>query len=120
MSIKKRTEAVNLSAAGDTAANVILNVTIGNAQIGGNLAKWSGSNEVLKKGAIQNLNLGTTASVKGKTLSIITNVLDVNDQTNGIVVTYSFQNCIPITTTFNDTVDNEADIFSLTVNFTFN
>ncbi len=120
MAIKKRSEDVDLTLIDDQQTHVILNVTIGNAQIGGSLVKWKHSSDILKKGKIVNLDLGNIASIKGKTLTIITNVLDDNEQTNGVVVTYFFQNCNPAAKMFNDTVDADGDIFQLKVDFTFN
>ena len=120
MAIKKRSESVALTVSNAGSTNVILNVTIGNAQIGGNLVKWKHDQQVVKKGKIENLDLGSPAFVKGKTLTVITNILDVNEQTNGVVATYAFHNCTPFTTSFDDKVDNDGDIFSLTVDFIFN
>ena len=117
MKVKKRTESVNLVA--DGSDNVILGITIGNAQIGGSVVKIKNTSTVIAKGDIQNLNLGSKATLAGKTITIFTNILDANDQTNGVVVTYFFHACQPAATTFSDKVDNDGDIFSFIVDFNF-
>jgi len=117
MKVKKRTESVDLVA--DGSDNVIVTITIGNAQIGGSVVKIKNTSTVIGKGEIQNLNLGTKAELKGKTITITTNILDTNEQTNGVVVTYFFHACTVPVTTFNDKVDNDGDIFSFIVDFNF-
>ena len=99
--------------------DVLLTITIGNAQIGGSVVKLKNTATVLAKGEIQNLKLGKKADLQGKTLTITTNILDANEQTNGIVVTYFFHACQTPVTTFNDKVDNDGDVFSFVVDFNF-
>jgi hypothetical protein len=118
MAIKKRTEIVNLKTVPDE--TVFITITIGNAQIGGNVLKYKGSNNVIAKGEITNFNLGFGGELKGRTLRVITNILDVNPQTNGVIVTYYFHACTPPVTFFHDIVNNDGDIFSFTVEFNFN
>jgi len=117
MNVKKRTESVNMVA--DGTDNVILNITVGNAQLGGSLVQFEGNPTILAKGKVENLNLGTKASLQGKTLLVTTNIMDVNDATNGVVVTYFFHACQPPVVTFNDIVDNPGDIFSFNIQFKF-
>lgn len=118
MKIKTRKEAIS-SLVTDQNENVYLTITIGNAQIGGSVVRWKGSSEIIGKGEISALNLGKGSSVKGKTLAIMTNVLDVNLATNGIVINYYFQNASDASVTFSDTVDNHGDVFSLELDVTF-
>lgn len=117
MNVKRRTESEELTVGGTE--NVFLTVTIGNAQIGGNVARFKNSSVILAKGEITNLDLGPGADLCGKTLKVTTNVLDVNEQTNSIVITYFFHACTPPVTFFHDTVTNDGDIFSLSVEFSF-
>lgn len=117
MKVKKRTESVSLAA--DGTGDVLLTITIGNAQIGGSVVKIKNTSTILGKGEIANLRIGTKADLKGKTITVITNILDANEQTNGVVVTYFFHACQSPVTTFNDKVDNDGDIFSFTVDFNF-
>jgi len=117
MKVKKRTESVNL--APDGTDDVLLTITIGNAQIGGSVVKIKNTATILGKGEIQNLRLGKKTDLQGKTITVTTNILDANEQTNGIVVTWFFHACLPAVTTFNDKVDNDGDIFSFIVDFNF-
>jgi hypothetical protein len=118
MALKKRTETVELSVL--KKQHILLTITIGNAQIGGNVVRIKNAPDTLGKGEIENLDLGLGSDLIGKTLKVTTNILDVNDQTNGIVVTYFFHNCDPAATMFHDTVKNDGDIFSFIVEFNFN
>ena len=117
MKVKKRTETVQLKA--DGTDDVILTITIGNAQIGASLVRFKNNPDLLGKGEIHNLNLGSKAALAGKTVTVTTNILDANEQTNGVVVTYFFHACQPPVTTFHDKVDNDGDIFSFIVDFNF-
>ncbi|MES2484342.1 MAG: hypothetical protein V4581_00100 [Bacteroidota bacterium] len=100
-------------------AKVYLTITIGNAQIGGTLVKWNDTDGNLGKGIIQNLYLGYGHEISGRNLDLFTNIIDVNPQTNGVVVTYYFHNCDPVTFTLSDSVDNEGDIFSFRTHINF-
>ena len=71
-------------------ASIFLTITVGNAQIGGNVVRWKNSPTILAKGEITNLNLGLGMDIRGRTLKITTNVLDVNPMTNGIVINHFF------------------------------
>lgn len=118
MNIKQRTEpAVNVTV--DKTSDVYLDITIGNAQIGGSVVRFAGNTSIIAKGTISNLNLGLGQSLVGQTIQVVTNVLDVNSITNGIVITNYFHNANPATFPYNDTVDNDGDIFSLTTQYTF-
>ena len=94
-----------------------LTVTIGNAQIGGNLVLLDGIQA--GKGDITGLPLGNGSSLKGKTLKVITNVLDVNPNTNKVSITHIFTNGTPPDYVNNDSVDNDGDIYSLTAQYNF-
>jgi hypothetical protein len=118
MEIKKRTETIS-SLINDLEQDVLLTITFGNAQIGGNIITWDGDETIIKKGKVTNLNLGKGSVIKGKTLKIESNILDVNTQTNGVVVTYYFNNATESAKTFDDKVDNHGDIFSLTLYVNF-
>lgn len=115
---KRRSEEVDLKV--QKTETILLTVTIGNAQIGGNVIRFKGSSDVIAKGEILNLSLGTGAGLIGKTLRVTTNILDVNPQTNGVVVVYFFSGCTPPVTVFHDKVDNDGDICSFQVDFNFN
>ena len=118
MARKSRSEIVNLTLSKDQ--EIFLTITIGNAQIGGNVIKFKGSNIAIAKGEITNLNLGMGADITGKTLRAVTNILDVNGQTNGVVVTYFFHPCTTPVIVFHDTVNNDGDIFTFNVEFNIN
>jgi hypothetical protein len=81
--------------------------------------KWDGEETIIKKGKVTNFNLGKGSAIKGKTLKIESNILDVNTQTNGVVVTYFFDNVTASAKTFDDRVNNHGDIFSLTLFINF-
>ena len=118
MNIKKRTEpAVTVNV--DKASDIYLDITIGNAQIGGSIVTFVSNTNIIGKGTISNLNLGLGQTLAGQTIQVVTNVLDVNSITNGIVVTNYFHNATPPTFSYNDTVDADGDIFSLTTQYTF-
>lgn len=118
MKIKRRTEpAVTVTV--DKTNNVYLDITIGNAQIGGSVVRIAGNSTIIGKGIITNLNLGPGQSLAGQTIEIVTNVLDTNSVTNGIVITNYFHNANPAVFPYNDTVDNDGDILSLTTQYTF-
>jgi hypothetical protein len=103
--------------------NIVLSVTIGNAQIGGNLVKLG--TEQLQKGEIKNLDLGQGKDLVGKKLTVVTNVLDVNPSSNKVSVTHLFINGTPTVfnyppLAFNDMeVDEDGDILSLTATYSF-
>ena len=103
----------------DKSSQIYLDITIGNAQIGGSVVRFAGNTAIIGKGSITNLNLGLGQSLVGQTLQVVTNVLDVNSVTNGIVVTNYFHNATPAIYPYSDTVDNDGDIFSLTTQYNF-
>lgn len=111
MDVKERNEEFSMKI-NDKTSDVLLTITIGNAQIGGNIVKWKQDNDMLGKGEVKNLNLGKGSDIIGKTLEITTNILDVNTQTNGIVTTNYFHNTTELTKAFSDSVDNHGDVFS--------
>lgn len=98
---------------------ILLTVTIGNAQIGGNVVRWKNNPNILAKGEIKNLRLGMGMDIKGKTLKVTTNVLDVNEATNGIVINHYFHNCTPPLFTYVDKVEKDGDIYQLITEYTF-
>lgn len=116
MQIKQRSESVDLIPEGNN--EVFLTITIGNAQIGGSIVKFDNSPNI-GKGEIQNLDLGKASELVGKVLKVSTNILDVNQQTNGVAVTYFFSSCQPPAISFFDKVDNDGDIFSFNIDFNF-
>ncbi len=120
MSIKDRDESVDLTIDPTSTKNVTLTIVIGNAQIGGNYIIFENDpGTIVAKGDVSNLDLGNGAALIGKTLVVTTNILDSNTSTNKVVATYNFQSCTPAISSFNDTVDNPGDIFSLMVSFNF-
>lgn len=118
MPIKTKTQTINLTV--DPAAHIILSIGIGDGQIGGNVVKFQGGANPIKKGEISKLDLGLGSDIKGKTLVVVTNILDVNSATMNVSATYDFVGCTPEETVFKDAVDNAGDIYSLTNNFIFN
>ncbi|MBN9382032.1 MAG: hypothetical protein J0H74_14790 [Chitinophagaceae bacterium] len=118
MQVKTRDDTKNLTVS-NLSSNVILTITIGNAQLGANVLQFKGAPDVFAKGTITNLDLGPGLALRGKTLNIITNILDHNPSTNGVVATYFFSGCTPSASLFSDTVDNDGDIFSVSTDFIF-
>ncbi|RBL91648.1 hypothetical protein [Chitinophaga flava] len=100
-------------------SDVILNISIGNAQIGASVISLDGVNTPIAKGEIRNLQLGKADELKGRALHVITNVLDTNSLTNGIVVTYSFSGCTPSVKLYQDEVITDGDIMSFLLDFNF-
>lgn len=119
MEVKFRNEQFSMTI-DNKGLDVLLTITVGNAQIGGSIVKWVDENTILKKGAIVNLNLGKGSEIIGKVLEITTNILDVNSQTNGVVTTNYFHNTKKLSKSFSDTLDNDGDVFSLTQTINFN
>jgi hypothetical protein len=117
MTNKKRSETVDLTSKKDE--HVILTITIGNDQIGGNLISDKTSGATIAKGDITKLDLGKGSDLQGKTIEVYTNILDVNPQSKAVVVTYFFENGVPSVTSFADKVDNDGDIFSFITDFNF-
>ena len=116
MAIKKRIEPpVNLRVNKNN--DVLLTITIGNAQVGGSVVRYKGASEPIGKGEIKNLNLGNGGVINGKILKITTNVVDVNEFTNGMVIAFFFHNATPVTFFYSDGVNNDGDIFSLQTEF---
>ena len=118
MNIKPRTEPP-VSVTVDRTSDIFLDITIGNAQIGGSIVRFLNNPSIIGKGTINNLSLGLGQSLVGQTIQVVTNILDVNSVTNGMVVTNFFHNATPATFTYNDTVDADGDIFSLTTQYNF-
>ena len=118
MAVKKITK-TDISVKVNLETPILLTVTIGNAQIGGSVARWKNNQNILAKGEIKNLNLGLGFDIKGKTLKITTNVLDVNEVTNGIVINHYFYNGTPALYTCEDKVEKDGDILQLITEYTF-
>jgi hypothetical protein len=118
MVLKERNEEFTMEVSNNS-LDVLLTITIGNAQIGGSIIRWEGE-DILKKGAVSNLNLGKGSDIVGKTLEITTNILDVNTQTNGIITTNYFHNTVEQVKFFSDSVDNHGDVFSFIQKVEFN
>ena len=117
MPVKKRKEVVNLLV--NPNADVVLTITIGNAQIGASAIRFKDSSVILAKGEIKKCKLGKGSSLVGTTLLVTTNILDSNDLTDGVVATYFFGGSQPAVVTFDDKVDNDGDIFSFLLEFNF-
>lgn len=98
---------------------VFFTVSIGNAQIGGSVVRWKNKQEVIAKGEVTNLELGLGEELRGKILRVTTNVLDVNEQTNGVVVNHYFYNGKPALFSFDERVNNDGDIFQLITEYNF-
>ncbi|CAL1517511.1 hypothetical protein [Chitinophaga sp. MM2321] len=117
MAIKKRKEHVDLTV--NAASDVILTISIGNAQIGASVVRFDKAANVLAKGEIRNLNLGNGGDLRGKVLKITTNILDANVLTNGMVVTCYFESCKPNVVMYQDAVNVDGDIISFLLDFNF-
>jgi hypothetical protein len=98
---------------------ISLSIAIGNAQIGGNQVKFIDSDQIFHKGDVNNLALGEADSLRGRTLEIITNVLDINPGTNNIIVTDYFSGGSPGQIVTTDAVSNSGDICSITATYRF-
>lgn len=98
---------------------VFLTVSIGNAQIGGSVVRWKNKPGIIAKGEVTNLELGLGEEIRGKIVRITTNVLDVNEQTNGVVVNHYFYNGKPALFSYDDRVNNDGDIFQLITEYSF-
>lgn len=117
MAIRKRKESADLTIT--PGSDVILNISIGNAQIGASIVRFDKDSTLLAKGEIRNLELGKAEDLRGKVLKVTTNVLDTNSLTNGIVVTYSFNACKPNVILYQDEVLTDGDIISFLLEFNF-
>jgi len=117
MAVKKINKQEQITA--NTPDSILLTITIGNAQIGGSVVRWKNSQEIIGKGEIKNLNLGTGTTLKGRVLKVTTNVLDVNEQTNGIIINDYFYNSGKPLFTFEDRVNNDGDILQLITEYNF-
>jgi hypothetical protein len=71
---------------GNGEGSIMLSIVIGDGQIGG--SKVFLDDTMIKKGVVQHFPIGTPADLKNRPLSIRTNVVDVNPQTNQTSVTY--------------------------------
>lgn len=116
--IKKGPTSITVQATDD----IVLTVTIGNAQAGGNVVDLDGQR--LGKGRIENLHLGKGADIRGKNLVITTNVLDINPSSNRISITHFFLGGKPSVFSYPEKgddpgVDNDGDIYSLTARYKF-
>ena len=119
MAIKSKKEAAALNIV-DQALDVILTITIGNAQIGGSVVYFKdAAGNIIGKGDISKLSIGSGNQLKGLVLSIDTNILDSNPSSLGVVANYYFTNCTPPSTMFHDSLDNPGDIFNYHIEFSF-
>lgn len=98
---------------------IYFTISIGNAQVGGSVVRWKNSQEMLAKGEVTNLDLGLGEAIRGKTIRITTNVLDVNEQTNGIIVNHYFYNGNPSLFSYGERVNNDGDILQLVTEYNF-
>ncbi|MCH2223853.1 MAG: hypothetical protein MK066_03710 [Crocinitomicaceae bacterium] len=75
----------------NNADEVYVSIVIGNAQIGG--SKITNETKVLAKGDLsQSTHIGSIESLKGKSIDLVTNVMDVNHFTSKCVITTTFYN----------------------------
>jgi hypothetical protein len=118
MAQKKRTEPVQTVTVKPD-KNISLTVVIGNAQIGSSVVKFKGDDEILEKGVIKNLALGKGEEIVGRTLRVVTRVLDSNSSTNKIVVTHKLENGTPKTFEYEDDVAANQDVFTLVTDYKF-
>lgn len=118
MKVKTKTQAPADIAVSD-ADNISLTINIGDAQIGGSVVQFSGSPNPIGKGEIAALALGTGAALKGKTLNVTTNILDVNKASMLVSAAHQFQNGNPPAFNLADSVDNVGDIFSWATTYNF-
>src|SRR5580704_7580066 len=71
---------------------VFVTITIGNYQIGGSYLFFTDDpNTTVGKGNISQLLIGDRAVIQGRTLKIITTVLDANPSSTAIAVTIGFK-----------------------------
>lgn len=99
-------------------SNVLLTVTIGQAQLGASLALLD--QEELEGRAFNRKFLGTGDSLTGRTLQIITMVSDVRKQTNRTSVKYELTGGMtPLHFEAADNVDEEGDmvLYLATISF---
>jgi len=118
MAVKKLVK-TNISVKVLLKQTVYFTVSIGNAQIGGSIVRWKNSQVSLAKGEITNLDLGPGEKIKGKILRVTTNVLDVNEQTNGIIVSHYFYNGSPSLFSYEQRVNSDGDILQLVTEYNF-
>jgi len=103
----------------DPAVDAFISITIGNTQIGGSIVRFKGETEPIDKGRIRNVLIGNGNTLTGKTLEVITNVLDSNKATNKISIAHKFPGCTPAAFLYTDEVDANKDIFSLITTYVF-
>src|SRR5688572_26359924 len=116
MPVQKRTEDIQELRLKD-GKNLFLTVIIGNAQIGASVVKFKGSSDILAKGEIVQLDIGNAADIAGKKLRVVTRVLDANEATNKIIVTHEFENGTPASFSYEDEVEENQDVFTLTTDY---
>jgi hypothetical protein len=101
----------------DPGTEVLFTVIIGNAQKGASRIEDENEN-LIKKGRIKDFSLGNADDLKGKIYTVFTNVLDVNDASNDVLITHSFSNKA-IDYHYNDDKVPEKGILSLKVKYKF-
>lgn len=71
--------------------DILLSITIGNAQIGGSQVADAQGN-IIASGKITNLNLGKGSQLKGSFIKVNTNIIDINDAdpSHRVVTTHRF------------------------------
>src|SRR5436190_2057144 len=111
MAIKQVQKGPSPVTAGDT-QQLTLTITVGDPQIGGNVVQLNGV--PIAKGEIAGLPIGTGSTLRGKMMTIYTNVLDVNANSNNISITHQFDGAATPTFLYKDIVDSDGDIYSLT------
>lgn len=116
--MKKKTETQIIPIA-NVNGNVLLTTQVGNGNLGGGNVKDTAGN-VLVKGLLVNHNLGSGASLKGKTLIVTTNGLDINPHTDLVPVTQSLSGNASAPNTISNVFNADSDgVVSLVVTYTF-
>jgi hypothetical protein len=99
--------------------SVKLSITIGNAQIGGSqVTNMAG--DILASGRVTNFDLGKGSTLKGTSIKVNTNIIDINDAdpTHRVVTTQRFSSEVK-SYKYEDFATNAGDIvkFQITYNF---
>jgi len=98
---------------------VNLTIQIGDAQLGGSLVRFQGDPNILAEGDANDVFIGTGADLKGKTLLVTTNVVDVNPATLDISIDHNFSAGNQASASLRDAVDNPGDFFSWVTSYNF-
>jgi len=99
--------------------NIFLTIFIGYAQMGASQVQFAGDPAPIAKGTITHLALGNSNSLKGKTLEILSKVLESNTATMNYIVTHDFSDGTPahFTTSGAFAASGDILIWNTTYNF---